>query len=129
MGPFASQILAGLGAEVVKIESPDGDDMRRVGPMRHPGMGHVFLHANRGKRSVVLDLKQASARDVLLRLAVGADVLMISIRPAATKRLGLDYDAVAARNPRIIYVSCCGFGQRGAYAAKPAYDDLIQGAA
>jgi crotonobetainyl-CoA:carnitine CoA-transferase CaiB-like acyl-CoA transferase len=129
MGPFATQILAGLGAEVIKIESPEGDNMRHVGPMRHAGMGHIFLHANRGKKSVVLDLKQSSAREALLRMVSGADVLTSNVRPAAMRRLGLDYETLAARNPRLIFVSCCGFGQRGLYAPKPAYDDLIQGAA
>jgi len=129
MGPFATQILAALGAEVIKIESPEGDNMRHVGPMRNPGMGHIFLHANRGKRSIVLDLKQPAARDALLRMAQDADVLISNVRPAAMARLGLHYEAVAARNPRIVYVNCCGFRQGGPYAAKPAYDDLIQGAA
>lgn len=128
MGPFATQILAGLGAEVIKVEPPEGDNMRRVGPMKHDGMGHIFLHANRGKQSVVLDLKRAAAREAALRLAERADVMISNIRPLAMKRLSLGYDEVRARNPRIIYVSCCGFRQSGPYAAKPAYDDLIQGA-
>jgi crotonobetainyl-CoA:carnitine CoA-transferase CaiB-like acyl-CoA transferase len=129
MGPFATQILAGLGADVIKVEPPDGDGIRHVGPMRNRGMGHIFLHVNRGKRSVVLDLKQAPARDALLRLVERADAMVSNVRPAAMKRLGLDYDTIAARNPRLVYVTCCGFGQRGPSAAKPAYDDLIQGAA
>jgi crotonobetainyl-CoA:carnitine CoA-transferase CaiB-like acyl-CoA transferase len=128
MGPFATQILAALGAEVIKVESPDGDNMRHVGPMKHPGMGHIFLHANRGKRSLVLDLKQPEARKAALQLAERCDVLISNVRPQAMARLGLDYDAVRAVNPRIIHVSCCGFGQDGPYAARPAYDDLIQGA-
>ncbi|CAD6550889.1 Acetyl-CoA:oxalate CoA-transferase [Paraburkholderia hiiakae] len=128
MGPFATQILAALGAEVIKVESPDGDNMRHVGPMKHPGMGHIFLHANRGKRSLVLDLKQPEARKAALQLAERCDVLISNVRPQALARLGLDYDAVRAVNPRIIHVSCCGFGQDGPYAARPAYDDLIQGA-
>ncbi len=129
MGPFATQLLACLGAEVIKVEPPEGDGIRQIGPMRNPGMGHIFLHANRGKRSVALDLKQPAARTALLRLAEGADVFISNVRPAAMKRLGLDYEALAARNPRLIYVTCCGFGQQGPAAAKPAYDDLIQGAA
>lgn len=129
MGPFATQILAGLGAAVTKVESPEGDNMRHVGPMRNPGMGSIFLHANRGKRSIVLDLKKPAARDALLRMTRDADVMIFNVRPAAMKRLGLDYEAIRAQNPNIIYVSCCGFGQGGSYAAKPAYDDLIQGAA
>jgi crotonobetainyl-CoA:carnitine CoA-transferase CaiB-like acyl-CoA transferase len=128
MAPYATQILAGLGAEVVKIEPPEGDYMRHVGPMRHPGMGHIFLHANRGKRSVVLDLKQAPARAALVRLARTADVFITNVRPHAMERLELHHAALAEFNARLIYVSCTGFGQRGPYAAKPAYDDLIQGA-
>lgn len=128
MGPFATHILASLGADVTKIESPEGDNMRHVGPMRNPGMGHIFLHANQGKRSVVLDLKQPEAREALLCLAEQSDVLISNVRPPALARLGLDYASVRARNERIIHVSCCGFGQDGPYADKPAYDDLIQGA-
>lgn len=129
MGPFATQILASLGADVVKVEAPEGDTMRHTGPMRHAGMGHIFLHANQGKRSVVLDLKQPEAREALLRMVEQYDVLISNVRPKAMTRLGLDYASVRARNARMIYVSCCGYGQNGPYADKPAYDDLIQGAA
>lgn len=128
MGPFATQILASLGAEVIKVETPEGDNMRHVGPMRNAGMGHIFLHANQGKRSIVLDLKQPEGREAALRLAEQTDVLITNVRPQALARLGLHYEAVKERNPRIIHVSCCGFGQDGPYAAKAAYDDLIQGA-
>lgn len=128
LGPFATQILAQLGAEVIKVETPEGDNMRHVGPMRHPGMGHIFLHANAGKQSIVLDLKHPEGREAALKLAEGCDVLISNVRPQAMKRLGLDYDAVRARSPRIIHVSCCGFDQDGPDAARPAYDDLIQGA-
>lgn len=128
MAPFATQILAGLGADVIKVESPEGDYMRHVGPMRHPGMGHIFLHANRGKRSIVLDIKQPAAREALARMASAADVFITNVRPQAMRRLRLDHPALAARNARLIYVSCTGFGQRGPYAAKPAYDDMIQAA-
>lgn len=129
LGPFATQILAALGADVIKLESPEGDTMRHVGPMNHRGMGHIYLHANQGKRSVVLDLKQPAGREAALKLAERSDVLISNVRPKAMARLGLDYESVRARNPRLIHVSCCGFGQDGPYAAKPAYDDLIQGAA
>lgn len=129
LGPFATQILAALGAEVIKLEAPEGDTMRHVGPMRNRGMGHIYLQANQGKRSLVLDLKQPAAREAALKLAERCDVLITNVRPQALARLGLDADAVRARNPRLIHVSCCGFGQDGPYAAKPAYDDLIQGAA
>jgi crotonobetainyl-CoA:carnitine CoA-transferase CaiB-like acyl-CoA transferase len=129
MGPFATQILAELGADVIKVESRDGDNIRHVGPFRHPGMGHIFLHANRGKRSIVLDLKDARGREALLALARRADAFVYNVRPQAMARLGLDYDAVRAANARIVYVGCYGYSQRGPYAAKPAYDDLVQGAA
>jgi crotonobetainyl-CoA:carnitine CoA-transferase CaiB-like acyl-CoA transferase len=128
LGPFATQILAQLGAEVIKVETPEGDNMRHVGPMRHPGMGHIFLHANAGKRSIVLDLKHPEGREAALKLAEGCDVLISNVRPQAMQRLGLDYEAVRARSPRIIHVSCCGYDQEGPDAARPAYDDLIQGA-
>ena len=128
MGPFATQILASLGAEVIKVESPEGDNMRHVGPMRNAGMGYIFLQANQGKQSVVLDLKNPSAKEALLRLLKDSDVLISNVRPQAMARLGLSYDDLKALNPRLIHVSCCGFDQAGPYAAKPAYDDLIQGA-
>ncbi|WP_395401527.1 CaiB/BaiF CoA transferase family protein [Pseudoduganella sp. UC29_106] len=130
LGPLATLTLAGLGADVIKIEAPDGDNVREAGVMRTEGegMGHVFMHNNRGKRSMVLDLKQPAAREVLLRLAQDADVLLSNIRPAAMKRLGLDYAAMQAINPRLVYVNACGFSAKGPYADRPAYDDLIQGA-
>ncbi len=128
MGPFATQQLAQLGADVTKVESPEGDNMRQVGPMRHPGMGHIFLHANQGKRSVVLDLKKPAAREALIELAAQSDVFISNIRPQALARLGLDHDSLRDRCPRLIHVSCCGFDPAGPYADRPAYDDLIQGA-
>lgn len=128
LGPFATQILAQLGADVIKVESEDGDNMRHVGPMNHRGMGHIFLHANGGKRSIVLDLKNEDGREAALKLAEGCDVLISNVRPKAMARLGLHYEAVKERNPRIIYVSCVGFDQDGPDAARPAYDDLVQGA-
>jgi len=136
LGPLATLTLAGLGAEVIKIEAPDGDNVRAAGSMRvdahgneHEKMGHVFMHNNRGKKSVVLDLKKPAARQALLALAKDADVLLSNIRPAAMDRLGLGYDALAAVNPRLVYVTACGYSARGPYAERPAYDDLIQGAA
>lgn len=129
LGPFATQILAGLGAEVIKVESPEGDDMRHVVPMRSPGMGHIYLHLNRGKKSLVLDLKHAKAREALLRLVPGADVFISNIRPQALERLRLDYASLSAIQPRLIYVNCCGFSPRGPSAGRPAYDDLLQGTA
>ncbi|MDM0030097.1 CaiB/BaiF CoA transferase family protein [Variovorax saccharolyticus] len=129
LGPLATLTLAGLGAEVVKIEAPEGDNVRSAGVMRNEGMGHVFLHGNRGKQSVALDLKQASARDVLIELLGTADVFVTNVRPAALKRLGLDADALRERMPRLIHAVATGYGSGGPYAGKPAYDDLIQGAA
>ncbi len=127
MGPWATYLLAGYGADVIKIEPPEGDIMRYAGPSRHRGMGPLFMFMNRGKRSVALDLKRPAARDALLRLCESADVLITNVRPAAMERLGLGYDVVAALNARIIYTSLVGYAQDGPYAAKPAYDDLIQG--
>ncbi|MGE4109710.1 MAG: CaiB/BaiF CoA transferase family protein [Burkholderiales bacterium] len=127
MGPFATQLLGDLGADVIKVEPPDGDILRNIAPMRHPGMGHIFLHHNRNKRSIVLDLKNPAGHAALLELVKTADVLIYNVRPQAMKRLKLSYEEVAAANPRIIYVGAYGFSQRGPYAAQPAYDDLIQG--
>lgn len=127
MGPYATQILGDLGASVIKVEAPGGDNVRHVGPMKNRGMGHMFLHLNRNKKSIVLDLKQPAGRDALLKIAAKADVLIYNIRPQAMQRLRLGYADVAAVNPRIIYVGAYGFGQQGPYAARPAYDDLIQG--
>ena len=129
MGPFATQILAELGADVIKIEPLDGDNMRHPGPMKNPGMGYMFLGLNRGKRGIVLDLKQPAGREAMLRLVAGADVLIYNVRPQAMARLGLSYDEVSAINPRILYVGAYGYSQAGPYAAKAAYDDLIQGIA
>ena len=129
MGPYATQILADFGADVIKVEPPDGDVMRYAWPFRNPGMGHIFLNANRNKRSIVLDLKQEPARQACLALARKSDVLVYNIRPQAMARLKLSYEEVSKDNPRLIYVGCFGYSQRGPYAAKAAYDDLIQGAA
>ena len=97
--------------------------------MRNPGMGHLHLHLNRNKRSIALDLKTPEGREACLRLAEGCDALLYNIRPQAMARLGLSYEAVAARNPRIVYLGAYGFGEQGPYAGRPAYDDLIQGQA
>jgi len=128
MGPFATQILGDLGADVVKIEAPGGDVMRHVGPYRHPGMGPLFLQCNRNKRSVVLDLKRPADRQALLDLVPQADVLVYNIRPQAMRRLGLDYETLAAINPGLIFCGAFGFGEAGPYAGRPAYDDILQAA-
>ena len=128
MGPYAAQMLGDYGADVIKVESPDGDVTRQIGPTRHPGIGPVFLNANRSKRSISLDLKKPAGRDAVLRLIASADVLIYNVRPQAMARLQLGYDVVSKLNPRLIYAGVFGFGQDGPYATKPAYDDLIQGA-
>jgi len=128
MGPYATQILADYGADVVKLEPPEGDIMRHNAPARSPGMGHIFLNANRNKRSIVLDLKREDGRAACLALAKRADVLVYNIRPQAMARLKLGWEDLRAVNPRLLYVGAFGYSQRGPYAAKAAYDDLIQGA-
>lgn len=127
MGPYATQSLGDMGADVVKIEAPDGDITRQIGPMRNPGMGPVYMNANRSKRSIALNLKLPAGRDVLLRLAKDADVFVYNMRPSAMARLGLTYEDIAKVNPEIIYVGMFGYSQKGPYANWPAYDDLIQG--
>lgn len=127
MGPFATQILGDMGADVVKIEPAGGDVVRGIGPARHPGMGGMFLTANRNKRSMVVDLKKPQGREIVLRLARDADIFIYNIRPQAMARLKLSYEDVKAVNPRIVYAGAYGFGQTGPYAEKAAYDDLIQG--
>jgi crotonobetainyl-CoA:carnitine CoA-transferase CaiB-like acyl-CoA transferase len=128
LGPVATQVFGDLGADVIKVESPAGDTTRNIGPARHPGMGSLFLHTNRNKRSLVLDLKQEAGKQALRRLLETADVLFHNMRPHVLEGLGFDYLAVARINPRIIYCGAFGYGQDGPYARRPAYDDLIQGA-
>jgi crotonobetainyl-CoA:carnitine CoA-transferase CaiB-like acyl-CoA transferase len=127
MGPFATQILADYGADVIKVEPPAGDILRYAPPMRNPAMGAAFLQANRNKRSIVLDIKKPAARDALLRLCKTADVFIHNVRTAAMKRAGLGERDVRAGNPRLIYVSLVGYREDGPYAGRPAYDDLMQG--
>lgn len=128
MAPYTSQILGDMGADVIKVEAPGGDPVRGIGPMRNPGMGTIFLNVNRSKRSIVLDLKQPAGHAAMLDLLRTADVLLYNRRPQVMARLGLGWDTMHALNPRLIYAGLFGFGQNGPYAARPAFDDLIQGA-
>jgi crotonobetainyl-CoA:carnitine CoA-transferase CaiB-like acyl-CoA transferase len=129
VGPLATQILADHGAEVIKVESTAGDLVRIMnGRSVTPGMGAKFLHLNRNKRSIVLDLKQPAGHVALLRLIAGADVMLWNLRPQSMARMKLSYDNVRAVNPKIIYCGMFGFGQDGRYRDKPAYDTIIQGA-
>ncbi len=128
MGPSATQMLGDLGADVIKVESPEGDVVRGIGPQGGQKMGPLFLAMNRNKRSIALDLKSPDGLAALKDLARTADVLTYNVRPQAMQRLGLDYDTLAALNPRLIYAGMFGFSQRGRYAASAAFDDLIQAA-
>ena len=127
LGPYATQILGDMGADVIKVESPSGDMTREIGPRKAPGMAPIHLSISRNKRSIVLDLKQSSAIDALLQLAANADVFVHSMRPQAITRLGLGYDEIKAAREDIVYCATYGFGADGPYAQRPAYDDLIQG--
>lgn len=128
MGPYATQIFADLGADVIKIESPDGDTTRGLPPVLGPGQGAMFVNVNRGKRSLAINLKSEAGREIVLRLAKTADVFIHSMRGAAIQRLGLDYAALQAANPAIIYANLYGFGRGGPYSDYPAYDDIVQAA-
>lgn len=125
-GPYATQIMADMGADVIKVEPPSGDDTRSISRGPVPGMSGVFVNVNRGKRSVVLDIKSDAGRAALTKLIEGADVFIHSMRSKAIARLGFDYEAVAAIKPDIIYTNCYGYSRRGPDADKPAYDDTIQ---
>jgi crotonobetainyl-CoA:carnitine CoA-transferase CaiB-like acyl-CoA transferase len=129
MGPSATQILGDLGADIIKIEPPQGDSMRWIGPARHDSMGPLFLQANRNKRSIVLDLKSGEGHAALLKLAADADIFVSNVRPAGMERLGLGYAALSAVNPAIIYCSAVGYGEGGPGAGRAVYDDLMQAAA
>jgi crotonobetainyl-CoA:carnitine CoA-transferase CaiB-like acyl-CoA transferase len=128
VGPVCTGVLAEQGAEVIKLESPEGDLLRKLGGKgRTPGMAGKFLNFNRGKRSLCLDLKHPRAKDALARVARRCDILVTNIRPDAQKRLGVDAATMAAAAPRLIHCSIVGFGSDGPYAGKPAYDTVIQG--
>ncbi|WP_242127373.1 CoA transferase [Sphingobium sp. Sx8-8] len=127
MGPFASQWLGDFGADIVKVEAPQGDTTRNTGPGNEPGMAAIYLGTNRNKRSIILDLKRTEAREALLKLVDTADIFMHSVRPQKLRKLGLDPDALLARNPRLVYAGFHGFAEAGPYGGRPAYDDIIQG--
>jgi len=126
MGPYCTQIMADMGADVVKIEPPQGDNTRFISVGPAPGMSGVFVNVNRGKRSAVLDLQSAEGKRALRALIESADVFIHSMRFKAVAKLGFGYDEVAAINPSIIYTNCYGYGRRGPEADRPAYDDTIQ---
>jgi len=126
-GPICTMILGDLGADVIKVEPPRGDSTRRIGPPFKGGLSAMFVQFNRNKRSIMLDLKQAGAREVAQRLAESADVVVHNFRPGVAERLGIDYGSLAGRNPRLVYLAITGFGPDGPYAQRPAYDTVIQG--
>jgi CoA:oxalate CoA-transferase len=126
-GPYCTMILADLGAEVVKIEEPtSGDEARGVGPFLD-GVSAYFISINRGKKSVGLNIKDPGGRDLVIELVGQADILVENFRPSTMDRLGLGYETLATRNPRLIYAACSGFGQTGPYRTRGAYDMVIQG--
>ncbi|MBE9604857.1 CoA transferase [Acetobacteraceae bacterium H6797] len=128
VGPVCTGVLAEQGAEVIKVEGPEGDLLRKLGGKgRHPGMSGKFLNFNRGRRSICLNLRLPAARAALTRLAGSVDILVSNIRPEALKRLGMDAATLRAQFPRLIHCSIVGFGSGGPYAGKPAYDTVVQG--
>ena len=128
LGPLATQILGDYGADVIKLEPPEGDLMRAGGVARQRGMGAIFLAINRNKRSLAIDLKQPAGLAAVKRLLPTVDVLVHNMRSAAIDRLGLGYDACAAINPKLVYAVATGFGEAGPMAGQPAFDDVIQAA-
>ena len=125
-GPSCTQILADYGADVVKIEAPDGDFSRHAGSSPVAGMGPMYLNLNRNKRGVCLDLRRPAAVQALLRLIATADMFISNVRPAGLARLGLGYDQLRAAKPDIVCISLVGYGQSGPYAHQPAVDDVLQ---
>ncbi|MEX0408626.1 CoA transferase [Aquibium sp. LZ166] len=126
-GPYATQILGEYGAEIIKLESPEGDPIRNVGPARHPKMSAIFLAIGAGKRSVVLDLRKPEARPVFERLVNRADVVIHNMRDPAARKLGLTFEDLRQINEGIVLCAILGFDRGGPYSDRPAYDDLIQG--
>ncbi|SEI52823.1 CaiB/BaiF CoA-transferase family protein [Pseudomonas sp. NFACC07-1] len=127
LGPVATQLLGDMGADIIKVEPPAGDQNRQNGPGKNPGMSVFYLIMNRNKRSVVLDLKQEECMEALLKLVETADVLVHSMRPSAAKRLGICYEKIRQRNPKIIYAFAPGYRGDGPFKDMPAFDDVIQG--
>jgi len=127
-GPLAGQYLGDMGADVIKLEPPEGDLTRSIGPRRSPLMGAFFLTSNRNKRSIVVDLKKADGQEVLARLVRRTDVLLHSLRAPAANRLGLEYQTLSGDNPRLVYCHVTDYGGSGLYAGRAAYDDIIQAA-
>jgi len=125
-GPLAAMMLGDQGADVIKVEAPGGGDHTRSAANRRGGMSASFLHNNRNKRSVVIDLKREAGRAALFKLAAGADVFLQNFRPGVAERIGVGEEAIRAVAPRIVYVSITGFGDEGPFAAKPVYDPLVQ---
>ena len=128
LGPWATQMLGDMGADIVKVETPGGDTTRNLGPRRNEGMASLYLATNRNKRSVVLDLTQEAGRDALFKLVGTADVFVHNMRPKVAKKLGLDYETYAAAYPDLIFCATYGFRKDGPLADSPAYDDVIQAA-
>ena len=128
MGPWCTRVLADYGADVIKVEAPEGDSSRYTGTPRHRGMSPGFQHNARGKRSIAIDLKRPQAQQAILKLAATVDAFVSNIRPQALARLGLDHASLAKVNPGIVYLAMVGYGSAGRYAGRPAYDDLIQAA-
>jgi crotonobetainyl-CoA:carnitine CoA-transferase CaiB-like acyl-CoA transferase len=128
LAPYAAQVMADMGADVIKVEPPTGDNTRRLGvsKSKSEGMGSLFLNCNRGKKSLSLNLKHADGIGVLHRLLARADVMIHNMRGSAAARLGIGYSQLVTANPRLVYCSAYGYGAAGRYAAKPAYDDVIQ---
>jgi crotonobetainyl-CoA:carnitine CoA-transferase CaiB-like acyl-CoA transferase len=124
-GPYCATLLGDLGADVIKLEPPNGDETRRIGPRKGTDSG-VFVGVNRNKRSVALDLRSEQGKEVLARLVAWADVIVDNLRPAARKKLGLDHESLIAQNPRIISVSLSSFGADGPYAGRPGIDPVAQ---
>ena len=125
-GPYCGLLLADMGADVVKIEPPEGDISRRVSPHQIGPHNAYFASLNRSKRSVVLDLSSAAGQAELGRLAAGAQALVTNLRPSAIRKLGLTYEALRRHNERIVCVALTGFGLEGPHAENPAYDYVIQ---